>query len=144
MTTLPSFLFDNYKRYKEDTNRVATWLAETAQKHGHPLKDQIPTPRPPGRLKGKYRKLAREAANATKETVAATRCTITAREFTDLADWIANLKPPVKVPRLILSCIRSAVTLRKRCSEWFQKNRAEEELMPDDLSHSHFICVLEH
>jgi len=56
MTTLPSFLFDNYQRYKEDTNRVATWLAETAQKHGHPLKDQIPTPRPPGRLKGKYRK----------------------------------------------------------------------------------------
>ena len=32
---LPDFLFDSHKRYKADTNRVAAWLAETAQKYGH-------------------------------------------------------------------------------------------------------------
>ena len=145
MTTLPSFLFDSHKRYKEDTNRVATWLVETAQKYGHPLKGQPPSSRPSGRLKGKDRKKAREAekAGGAGTTIPVIRYTITVKEFTDLADWIANLQPSVKVPRLILSLIRSAIALRKRCADWFQKNGDKEEVILDNLNHSHFIGVLE-
>lgn len=109
---------------------------------GHPLKDQIPTPRPPRRLKGKNRKRAREAEKATDETIAATRYVLPTSQFIDLADWIANLKPSLPVPGFVLSCTRSAVQLRKCCAEWFQKSNAEE-LEPDNSGHSHFIGVLE-
>ena len=140
MASLPAFLFDNYKRYKEDTNRIATWLVETAQKHGHHIQGQ---PSASSRLKGKARRQAREAAKASWGTGTGTRITITAREFTDLAESIANLKPPVKVPRFILSLICSAISLRKHCAKWFQKTEANPELANDNASHSHFIRVLE-
>ena len=118
---------------------------ETAQKYGHPLKGQPPSSQPSGRLKGNERKKAREAekARGVETTVPALRYTITVKEFTDLADWIDNLKPPVKVPRLIINLIRSTITLRKRCGNWFQRKDAEEEAMVDNLNHSHFIGVLE-
>lgn len=51
MTPLPEFLFDTYKRHKADTNRVAAWLVETAQKCCHALEILV-TSRPSGpRLK---------------------------------------------------------------------------------------------
>ena len=53
------------------------------------------------------------------------------------------MKPPVKVPALILYLLRSAIALRKRCAKWFQNNGANEELEADNLQHSHFIGVLE-
>ena len=145
MATLPSFVFDSYKRYKEDTNRVATWLVETAQKYGHPLKGQPPTSRPSGRLKGKERKKTREAEKSRHggTTIPPIRCTITVKEFTDLANWIANVKPRVKVPQVIVGLIRSAITLRKRCADWFQGNIANEEVTADNSKHTHFIGVLE-
>ena len=64
---LPDFLFDSHKRYKADTDRVAAWLAETAQKFGHTLKSQPSTSRPigSGRLKGKE---AREKASTGATT----------------------------------------------------------------------------
>ena len=140
MTRLPAFLFDNYKRYKEDTNRIATWLVETAQKHGRHTQGQ---PSSSSRLKGKARTQAREAAKASGGTGTTTRITITAREFIDNAEWIANLKPPVKVPQFILSLICSAISLRTHCATWFQKTEANEDLENDNASHSHFIRVLE-
>lgn len=151
MTTLPDFLFDSHKRYKADTNRIAAWLAETAQKHGHTLEAQPSTSSPSGpRLKGKARKQAREAQKAATgagTTSAVARYTITVKEFTDLALWIVNQKPPIKVPQIILWLIRSAITLRKRCAEWFQKKMTRENLADEsasNLKHSHFIDVLEH
>ena len=114
--------------------------SKTRSTSGHHLQGQ---PSASGRLKGKARAQAREAAKASEGTGTTTRITITAREFTDLAEWIANLKPPVKVPRFILSLICSAISLRKHCATWFQKTEANEELENDNASHSHFIRVLE-
>ena len=96
MTTLPPFLFDTHTRYKEDTDLVATWLAETAEKYGHPFNAHTSKTRSSGRLKGKERKLARAAQKAgvdPEKNVPAIRCAITTKDFTDLADWIASLKP---------------------------------------------------
>ena len=140
MTRLPAFLFDNYKRYKEDTNRIAAWLVETAQQHGHHIQGQ---PSTPGRLKGKARTQAREEAKTSWGTGTTIRIIVTVKEFTDLAESIANLKPSVKVPQFILSLIRSAISLRKHCATWFQKSDASEELEKENASHSHFIRVLE-
>ena len=143
--TLPSFLFDSHKRYKEETNRVVTWLVETAQKCGFlPSLETTPT-RQSGRLKGKARKMAREKEKAeVDETIAsATRFTVTVNHFTDLADRIANHKPRVKVPNLILSLVRSAITQRKRCADWFHKRATTEEVKIDNSKHWHFISVLE-
>ena len=145
MTTLPPFLFDSHKRYKEDTNRVITWLAETAQKCGHPLKVEAPASHPSGRLKGKARKQAREIerAEGSETTTSALRHTIAVNEFTGLAQWIANHKPSVKVPPLILRLFESAIALRKRCADWFQQKAITEEGMSDNFKHWHFIGVLE-
>ena len=88
MTTLPPFLFDTHKRYKEDTNRVPTWLAETAQKCGYYcLNAGAHESRPSGRLKGKARKEAREKqkAEAAETIPSAVRYTIPVNEFTGLA-----------------------------------------------------------
>src|SRR5208337_904640 len=69
--------------------------------------------------------------------------TVTVNEFTGLAQWIASRKPPVKVPSFTINIIRSAIAMRKRCADWFQKQATTEESMPDDMKHSHFIVVLE-
>ena len=139
MTPLPDFLFDTYKRYKADTDRVAAWLVETAQKCGHTLESQV-TSRPSGpRLKGKARKEARMAGTAA----GGLRHTVTVKGLADLAQSIANQKPQIKVPKLILLLLKSAITLRRRCADWFQKNATGQEL-PESLDkHSHFIGVLE-
>ena len=143
MTTLPTFVADSYKRYKADTNHATSWLVETAQKHGHPLQGRPLPPRSgSNRLKRKERKKAREAQLKTGgDAVATVPYSITVRELTDLADWIYKLKPPVQVPRLILSRIRRAITLRQRCATWHQQNGAEE-IMVDNSSHSYFIDAL--
>jgi hypothetical protein len=142
---LPDFLFDSHKRYKADTDRVAAWLAETAQKFGHALKSQPSMSRPAGsaRLKGKARKEAREKAATTSPTTTAVAVpyTITTQEFTSLAELIANRSPPIKVPQFILTLLRSAIALRKRCSDWFQSKATHEGAK--NLTHSHFITVLE-
>src|SRR5438045_9074802 len=70
---LPDLLASSYRRYKEDTNVFTTWLYQAAQACGwkpstkpQPVASGSPVvdvPRAP-RLKGKQRKLAREAAKA--------------------------------------------------------------------------------
>lgn len=109
---LPDFLFSTYKQYKTDTEKITTWLAETAKKCGYtsPFSD----PKAPGesvagqhgkplKLKGRARKLAREAAAAEKKTPASsaadgneiakeTKYTIPVREFEVMAEHMANLR----------------------------------------------------
>ena len=145
MPTLPHFLFDSHKRYKDDTNRVASWLAETAQKCGYSLKLDAPVSRPPGRLKGKARKEAREKerAQSAEAITSAVRHTLTVDDFVDLAQRIANHNPNIKVPSLILGLLRSAINLRNRCSNWFQGNATTVEDKFDNSNHSHFIGVLQ-
>jgi len=138
MTTLPPFLVDTHKVYKDDTDRVVTWLAETAQTCGYPL--ALP---PAGRLKGKARKLAREREKADGASSAAVRHTIPVNQFTDLADCIAKHKPIVKVPQVVLRLLDRAIALRKRCADWFQFQPATADVVSDNSKHSHFIGVLE-
>jgi hypothetical protein len=68
-TMSPSFFHTSYKQYKDDTNHIASWLATTAKRCGHPsdlltstaAKNDAQTA---PKLKGRARKLARDAAKA--------------------------------------------------------------------------------
>lgn len=62
----------SYLEYKANTNSVAQWLASTAIKYGYPIDLLIGTKplqlqQPSKRLKGKARKLAREATAETAQ-----------------------------------------------------------------------------
>lgn len=73
---LPDVLASSYRRYKEDTNVFTTWLSHAAQACGWKpaTKPQVTpvelptinTPKAP-RLKGRERKLARDAAKASNQ-----------------------------------------------------------------------------
>jgi hypothetical protein len=41
---LPGFLKDSYKQYKDDTDRLATWLLSAAKKCGYEVPDLPPDP----------------------------------------------------------------------------------------------------
>ena len=143
MASLPQFLFDTHKRYKADTNRVAEWLAETSQRCGLKLETQPSESRPSGRLKGKARK---EARNATRpsSTASSLRHLITVKGFLDMAQFIVQQKPSIPVPSAILGLLRSAINLRRRCSNWFLNNSSrEDKLRESTQKHSYFIGVLE-
>ena len=68
---LPNFLYDTYQQYKADTEKIATWLAETAKHCGWAEANEangttnIQSNKAP-KLKGRARKLARDAAAAEK------------------------------------------------------------------------------
>ena len=97
-----------------------------------------------GRLKGKARKEAKKAAAGgvlPTTNAADVRCTITTQEFTDMAEWITKQSPPVKIPQIIITLLRSAISLRKRCSDWFRSKAGHEAAK--NMTHSHFIQVLE-
>jgi hypothetical protein len=108
MASLPDFLFDTHKRYKADTNRVAEWLARTAQKWGLKLEPQPSSSRPSGaRLKGK-------AVNEAGKPAVSPRFAhhnITAKGFTDMAQFIVRQCPTIRVPDAIIGLLRSAISL---------------------------------
>ena len=116
---LPEFLFDSHKRYKADTNCVAAWLAETSQlKCGYTLMAQSPNASP-----------------------TSTGRVITTQELVTMAEVIAGRKPPIKTPRFIVDLLRSAITLRTRCTKWFSSQARGQTAQ--NTAHSHFIGVLE-
>jgi hypothetical protein len=141
MASLPDFLFDTHKRYKADTNRVAEWLAKTAQKWGLKLETHPSSSRPSGgRLKGKARQEAGKAAANPQSA----HHIITVKGFTDMAQFIVQQSPPIRVPDTIIGLLRSAISLRQRCSQWFLSQSIEEDrLLESTDKHSHFIDVLE-
>ena len=163
---LPDFLFSTYKQYKTDTEKITTWLAETAKKCGYasPFSD----PKAPGesvagqhgkplKLKGRARKLAREAAAAEKKTPASsaadgneiakeTKYTIPVREFEVMAEHIAKSQDTsLKIPRGFINLMKRCIKTRRGTSDWFQENvpvTADKELDSTDR-HLHFANVLQ-
>lgn len=162
---LPSFLTSGYLRYKADTDAVASWLAITAKNHGcmiesmksNPEPDISSRPQPSKRLKGKARKLAREAAANKSPLIAQTsglplsnqkipRYTITIKDFVTLADAIAAAtNPPVKVPVGFMATLDRAIFARRHHSEQVAvslSQKAKSQVSTD--RHGHFIGILEY
>ena len=144
---LPNHHAGTYELYKADTDVIANWLANTARQCGYasdqtnaqasepPKQEQGP------RLKGKARKLAKDAAAKAQETnEASTPVRIVAvRDFVTLAGQISTYKkqPPVKVPSEIARSLNRAITLRKDHALWFQASQTADD------GHNFFIGILE-
>jgi len=160
VTMIPSNFQDSYHQYKSDTNTIAQWLATTARRCGFrgdilaaekPANETPTKPEPTihvARLKGRARKLAREAEEKRRNnSTASSGITnkkphlITLKSFVPLAKHIASHdKPPVKVSLSFLTLVRRAITLRERHSTWHKSIPQQHEL--NDDGHDHFIAIL--
>ena len=138
-----------YRRYKEDTDSVASWLASTAKQNGYPA-DLICPPaqpaQPAGRLKGKARKLAREAAksSASDETKKKEKAKyiIALSDFVQLANFLARKIPEVAVPEAFITTLNRLITQRRG----FEDLLAANGHSPDAKSvknHGYFVSILE-
>jgi hypothetical protein len=92
MIDLPDFVLDSYKRYKDETQKVVTWLGETACAYTPQVSQQT------SNVKKKSRKKAPEPV--TK---------IPLQEFATLAQTIFDASPPVQVRRGILHSLRKVI-----------------------------------
>ncbi|PYH81313.1 hypothetical protein BO82DRAFT_336425 [Aspergillus uvarum CBS 121591] len=158
-----NFMTSSYLQYKSDTDTVATWLVATAKSCGFPV-DTLgasanttspPSTEPTGpskRLKGKARKLAREAA--TKAASSGSHSTtsqnakhiLALKDFVDLAEYItASTKPVVRVPASFVTVLDRAISVRR---EHGNKARAKRptslEARESSDRHEYFIGILEH
>ena len=155
---LPESLSSTYKQYKTDTTKLASWLPNTAEKCGwHP-----PTRTAAGelfshddkapKLKGRARKLAREAAAAEKKTSSSAdhgretqKHIIRIKDFVPMAACIASNISSVQIPHGFLNLIRRCIMARSSTTDWYASNATEEG--PDTEEnidrHSHFTSVLE-
>jgi hypothetical protein len=148
--------YSSYKRYKTNTDAVATWLLTTAKKHGcraYDTSDSSPAASAAApRLKGKARKLAKEAdAAAAKQAAlkpAAYRIEI--KDFIQLAQFIAkSTTPQIKVPDHTARDLQQAIKMRKSHQAWLTmiSSQTETATAADptaaDQAHTYFIHTLE-
>lgn len=164
---IPDFLAGSYKRYKQDTALFTTWLANAAASSGYkpqatkrPHSEQpaqvksvnsdSPLPSTP-KLKGRERKLARDAAAKAKKPKVDTpkaqlpstvKYTITTAELLRQAEAVTESRPTsrVQMPAALRAVVERAIQARQRCSEWFQKSQVHNKYA--DNQHTHFIEIL--
>ncbi len=83
---LPPDMILAYKRYKEDTEKVAGWLAEKSKKAGYKPNTDIASISKEPKLKGRARKLARDAAKESPIPIKeAYGYTVKVAEFVEMA-----------------------------------------------------------
>lgn len=160
---LPDFLQSTYSTYKRDTDAIANWLANTAREYGYApqvLEDDKTTVQPlpesqsvcqpsvhgqSKRLKGKARKLAKEAAfTASNSLPTASRVyTIPVKSFTILAsEIVSRKKSSFSIPAVFGKTLNRAIAFRKEHNDWFGRNEDEGTSAANE-SHARFISVLE-
>src|SRR5271170_7932950 len=161
---LPAFLTGSYKRYKEDTNVFTTWLSKAAIACGWNARDlpeansaksqsQSDAPSKEVRLKGRARKLAKEAAakdvanaesskKTANQTLPAKNYRVTGKIILQQAEIVAKSKNPlIPLPANVLRVLERAINARRRCSAWFRKTGVDNHY--SDAGHLYFIDVLE-
>ncbi|KAI5306217.1 hypothetical protein KEM56_001807 [Ascosphaera pollenicola] len=146
-------LISSYYQYKLDTDNVAEWLAHTARRCGY-ASDLLKAKFSQGtslanggnRLKGKARKLAKDASTAKSS---AKTYTIAIKEFIDLAEFIAShsKNAQVKIPETFAASLRRAIDIRRaygaEVSQALREQKRKENKASDER-HNYFIGVLEH
>lgn len=168
---LPGFLTSSYQRYKEDTDVFMTWLSQSTRACGYqpPNKPTVataatvaaaaPTPSPAApsatatpkgpRLKGKERKLAKEAAkekekpptpSPNKDEPSTVKYTVSTHEILIQATVIVGSEKRVFMPRDVQKVACRAIQARQRCSDWFEQVGMENDGSVE--GHNYFIQVL--
>ncbi len=151
LPSLPPSLVDSYRHYKDLTSSFTTWLASTGERCGFRLStckqasNHPPEPsaqKANSRLKGKARKLARDADKTAQITKALTK-TLLLKDFIPIAKHIASsTKPPQYTPSSVLTKLQRAIDLRRRCASWFNTRVHTTASLMSNESHEHFIEVL--
>ena len=169
---IPDFLAGSYKKYKQDTALFTTWLANAAASCGYkpeatkrphseqpaqvkPANSESPLPSTP-KLKGRERKLARDAAAKAKKAnsdipkpqlpkpqlPSTVKYTITTAELLRQAEAVtqSGARSRVQMPATLRAVVERAIRARQRCSEWFQKSEVHNKYA--DNQHTHFIEIL--
>ncbi|KAH9889627.1 hypothetical protein F4778DRAFT_785533 [Xylariomycetidae sp. FL2044] len=143
---LPPTLVDSYRRYKRDTDSVASWLASTAKTNGYSLEAQESsvTPKGSARLKGKARAQAKKgtgAAASANPAVTGPHYIIKLNQFIPLAEYIVASKPKIPVPPSLDSTLKRVIAARSGFAgelELFGATRNELS----DASHGFFVSIL--
>lgn len=140
---LPESLKNAFQLYKRDTNAIATWLANTANNNGHPVKTNNNEPR--GRSKDKAGKEAKAVAAAVNEEVSSSSKKQTyllrLRDFVPLATFIATVEPQIQVPLFMTVTIDRVIEVRRNVSRIMgTKGNTNEQ---SAAGHLHFVGVLE-
>ncbi|KAF1344187.1 hypothetical protein BDV97DRAFT_76959 [Delphinella strobiligena] len=130
MTDPSTSLSDAYRRYKDGTNRVITWLAIAAQKSSNDSTKKPSRPKKkPGA--GKHKTSSRAAKNPK------------------IIALLSNLVPfatdvasqDVEVPVSIIEILRQVICVRKECALWY-RNRTSSDQGANE-GHQHFINILQ-
>jgi hypothetical protein len=146
-TMLPPSLIDTYRSYKQDTNTIATWLATTAKGFGYPadlLQGDVEPTKPKGRLKGKARKEAKEAAksNSSNASPLLPRYTIGVNDFLTLAQYLAP-KRDLKISANFWAAVNRAIHLRKMHTDYHALEKANAFETKSTERHFYFLGILE-
>ena len=164
---IPEALFGIYQRYKQDTTHVTTWLSKAAITCGSDpasfTKQTVTSVQPSieneaqrdsktPKLKGRARKLAREAAaTKAKEQEPAQGCqadgktkryAVSSRDLLVQAKVVATSRnPSIDVPETVVCVLQRAIDARRRCLLWFEKRSGKDET--SNQSHAKFVDILE-
>lgn len=144
----PSLLADTYRRYKQDTDDIATWLVTKAKLFGLSPdlllgNSKTPAQQKSKRLKGKARKEAKQGSSSNtspKPSTSAPKYTIAIKDFITLAEFLAP-KPDVKVPAPVWETIERAISLRQGHMDYHDQQQAATDGIDD--GHAYFLGVLE-
>ncbi|KAI1325579.1 hypothetical protein F5Y16DRAFT_422783 [Xylariaceae sp. FL0255] len=134
-----------YRKYKADTKVFTTWLGKTARAAGwepptkftqHLNHGSFSTAANDGpRLKGKARKLAKDAKKVEEPPLI---YTVTTNDLVNQID-LATRKC-IKMPDTVRYALQFAIEARERCAAWFEKTLTKTE---DEIDgHRHFIGIL--
>lgn len=135
-------LISTYRRYKNDTNAIASWLASTARSVGFPTDNLSASggkdkdkPGAGGRLKGKARTEAKKRA-AASESGNSSSYIISTKDYIALAEYVREKSVPV--PKSFADTIDRVVKARTGFSSKLEQTGSmrDEEA---DAKHDYFV-----
>ena len=139
---LPDVLFGKYRQYKDDTTKIATWLAETAAKCGY----ASPEPEKPKKLKGRARKIARDARqnDGAASSASDVKHIIKVKDFVKMAEAIARASDVSKsISTGLIKVFKRCIQARSDTIDWYALHDDEDDDDATEESHSHFVGVLQ-
>ncbi|KAL6790188.1 hypothetical protein GGI42DRAFT_337252, partial [Trichoderma sp. SZMC 28013] len=144
---LPPALVSTYRLYKQDTDYVATWSAQTAKAHGYPdaLSEVVDMAKASSkRLKGKARTKAKNRSiSQSVQTQKTHTYTLAIKDFVPLAAFIASrANSGIQVPDLIMSILNRIIEARTHHGQQLN-DYGGQITAQENVKHQHFIKVLE-
>lgn len=117
-SSLPEHLLVIYHRYKHDTEIIAGWLAKNSAIAGWKPSDNREGSEKVPKLKGRARKLARDAAKAGFQK--GYEYAVKSTDFIAMAQAIVTTKPTVPLSEWMQKVFTRTINARRKCTNWFK------------------------